>query len=66
MKEKRVKEIKDAISQLCDEISVPVVCSLAATTCGWKISVEKPKSNKDYVRGIIIGDDAFIERHNRL
>ena len=61
---KRVKEVEGIISKLCGEISAPVVCALAATTCGWKISVEKPKSDKDYVRGVVVGDDEFLKKHN--
>ena len=61
---KRVKEVEEIISKLCNEISAPVVCALAATKCGWKISVEKQKSNKDFVHGVVIGDDEFLRRHN--
>lgn len=60
----RAKEIEGIIAKLCDEISAPVVCALAAVTCGWKISVEKPKGKKDFVHGLVAGDKAFLKRHN--
>ena len=57
---KRKDEILELIANLCKEISVPVVCALAAAHADWIISVDRPGKD-DIVHGFVVGDKDFVE-----
>jgi len=59
----KIVAIKKEVARLCKEATPFVVIPLAASFANWGTSIDKPKSEDDFVDGMVVGTPTFIEAH---